>query len=105
MITITVFERHGEVAGFDCSGHAEYDDPGKDIVCASVSVLTINTVNSLEMITRDDVEASEVSGHLICNFRSQLSEGGRVLVDSMLLGISQIQKQYPSYIRMKRREV
>ncbi len=105
MITITVFEKNGEPTGFDCVGHAEYEDPGKDIVCASVSVLTINTVNALLEITGDDIEASDPSGHLTCTFRSSLSESGKVLLDAMLLGLSQIQKQYPSYIRMKRREV
>ena len=29
------------------SGHANYDDYGKDIVCASVSSLVISTVNAI----------------------------------------------------------
>ena len=52
MIEVTVYKtmRH-EYAGFDMSGHAGYDDIGKDIVCAAVSVLVINTLNSIERFT------------------------------------------------------
>ena len=51
MIEVTVYKtmRH-EYAGFDMSGHAGYDDIGKDIVCAAVSVLVINTLNSIEVL-------------------------------------------------------
>ena len=53
MIEVTVYKtmRH-EYAGFDMSGHAGYDDIGKDIVCAAVSVLVINTLNSIEGVLR-----------------------------------------------------
>ena len=48
MITVTFHKtKAGEYKDFLCSGHAGYDDYGKDIVCASVSVLVINTINSL----------------------------------------------------------
>ena len=29
------------------SGHANYDDKGKDIVCASVSSIVITTINAI----------------------------------------------------------
>ena len=34
-------------------GHADYDDYGKDIVCASVSSIVITTVNAKLEIDRD----------------------------------------------------
>ena len=36
-------------------GHADYDDYGKDIVCASVSSIVITTVNAILEIDRDAV--------------------------------------------------
>ena len=35
---------HHVYTGFDVSGHAEFSDPGKDVVCAAVSMLVINTM-------------------------------------------------------------
>ena len=38
MIQITIFQNDkNECMGFQTSGHAEYSEPGQDIVCAAVS--------------------------------------------------------------------
>ena len=37
----------------EVKGHAGYDEYGKDIVCAAVSVLTVNMANSVEKFTDD----------------------------------------------------
>ena len=40
-------------------GHADFDTLGKDIVCAGVSALVLNTINSIETF-RDDEFTCEV---------------------------------------------
>ena len=97
MTTITFHKtKSGEYTGFTCSGHAGFDDYGKDIVCASISVLIINTINSLEEIVHErmSVKTDEQDGYIACEFKGALKEGSKVLVDSLVLGISQIAKQY-----------
>ena len=87
----------GEYIGFTCDGHAGFADYGEDIVCASISVLVINTINSLEEITgeRMYVESNEDAGIIRCRFVNQpLKETSRALMDSLVLGLSQIEKQY-----------
>ena len=37
--------------GFSIKGHAGYAEHGQDIICAAVSVLAQNTVNSIEQFT------------------------------------------------------
>jgi len=37
MITAVFYKKSGLYSGFRVSGHAEYADPGEDIVCASVT--------------------------------------------------------------------
>ena len=50
MITISIYKNaEGIYNGFKVLGHAGFDDKGKDIVCAAVSVLVINTINSIEI--------------------------------------------------------
>ena len=91
MIEITVTRRDGVYTGIESAGHAGYAEPGEDIVCAAVSVLLTNTVNSIELLTDDtigDEEAAE--GFLRCTFPEGLSEKGTLLMDSMLLGLKQI---------------
>ena len=52
MITVKI-ERgdSGRIRKFTVTGHAGYDDPGKDIVCAGVSAVTVGAVNAIEKLT------------------------------------------------------
>jgi hypothetical protein len=98
MTEITFYKtKTGEFRSFTCKGHAGYADYGRDIVCASVSVLVINTVNSLEELCgeRMEVVSDEDKGMIRCSFLNQvLQENSRVLMDSLVLGLTQIEKQY-----------
>ena len=109
MITVTFHKtKAGEYKDFLCSGHAGYDDYGKDIVCASVSVLVINTINSLDELVQEKiaVDADEETGIIHCQFRAPLQEKSKVLVDSLVLGLSQIAKQYgEKYCKLNFEEV
>ena len=99
----------GEYQGFTCDGNAGYANYCEDIVCASVSVLVINTINSLEEITAEkmNVETDEDSGVIRCRFVDRpLKETSRVLVDSLVLGLTQIEKQYgKNYCKLTFEEV
>ena len=54
MISVTVYkDKNNHYTGFRCDGHAEYAEPGEDIVCSAVSVLTLNTCNAIEALTED----------------------------------------------------
>ena len=54
MTYITFYQdSDGVVTGFDTSGHAGYAKQGEDIICAAISALVINAVNSIEEFTED----------------------------------------------------
>ena len=58
MIKVTIYQSsEGEILGFAIQGHAGYAESGSDIVCAAVSVLAQNTVNSIEQFTQDGFSA------------------------------------------------
>ena len=109
MTSITFHKtKAGEYRDFICSGHAGFDRYGKDIVCASISVLVINTINSLEEIVHEriTVETDETRGLIVCKFEGSLQETSKVLVDSLVLGLSQIATQYgEKYCRLEFEEV
>ena len=110
MIRVTIYRtsRH-EYTGFDMSGHAEYDDPGKDIVCAAVSALVINAVNSIERFTDDETSciSDEETGRIEFRFSRIPSHDASLLLDSMVLGLEQIEdsSEYEPYIDMIFKEV
>ena len=56
MIKVTVYKTvNHDYAGLDVLGHAGYSEAGSDVVCAAVSVLVINTLNSIERFTSDKI--------------------------------------------------
>ena len=106
MITITVKKRNGNYLEFVSKGHAGYAEEGQDIVCAAVSVLVINTVNSLETFTDDQFDVQEKDGFVSIHFRNDLSERVMLLMDSLLLGLTEIAGSYNNrYLTVKVKEV
>jgi len=91
MIQALVFQSGGAYRGFRVTGHAGYDAEGQDILCAAVSVLSVNAVNSIETLTSDPVESLEEDGYLECRFPEGLSAEGTLLFESWLLGMRQIE--------------
>lgn len=80
-------------------GHSGYAPNGKDIVCAAVSTLVCTLVNSLDALARDKIEYRISDGTGIIRY-GDLSEAGKLLVDSFFIGISAISEQYPEHVRI-----
>ena len=108
MISVVITKRDNDYVGVTVDGHAGFAEAGQDIVCAAVSVLVINTFNSIERFTEDafTVEALEDGGHMIMSFPEALSDKSKLLLDSMILGLDEIQKQYgDEYLSLLYKEV
>ena len=97
MTQITIYRNQNrEVDRFTCTGHAGYAASGEDIVCASISVLVINTINSIETFTSTAFvcEADEETGDIDYRFTEEISPDASLLVESMILGLKEIQNDY-----------
>ena len=86
------YDESGCPTAFMCDGHAGFARSGRDVVCAAVSVLTINTVNSVESFTDDafELETNEKRGYMKFSFKNEPSDEGRLLLKSLELGIKGI---------------
>ncbi len=106
MIKVTVYKDSEGYTGFKSEGHAGYAQEGYDIICAAVSVLTVNTVNSIESFTSDTFHVKQKDGYVECRFDLPLSREAVLLMDSMILGLQEIEKDYGrEYIRVIFKEV
>ncbi len=109
MIHVTVLKnQNGKYIGFNCIGHAGFADAGKDIVCAGVSSLVINTVNSISVLTKErfDMDTDEICGRISLRFCGPCGHDAGLLMESMILGLQGIKKQYGSgYITLDFKEV
>ena len=95
MITIEIRKSGNEYIGFSSKGHAGYAEEGYDIICAAVSVLTVNTINSIEKFTDDAFKAEAADGMVRWKFTEiPLSKEANLLMDSLVLGLKDIQENY-----------
>lgn len=85
--------------GIMISGHAGYAPTGSDIVCAGVTALTQELIRSMEGLTDDRIETDIGSGMASIQY-GDLSEKGRLLIDSFFIGICMIAEEFPDYVRI-----
>lgn len=107
LITISK-DQNGSYKKLICKGHSGFAKAGKDIVCASVSVLVINTINALEDLGNESFEtiSNEEDGFIRCDFPYPLHENSIFLLDAMVYGLLNIQIEYGNkYLQVKFEEV
>ncbi len=115
IMTTIIIRRNSENSyrGFTCMGHAGYakrrlfcTEP--DILCAAISVLVISTVNSLEELAGEELSVSqnEETGFLKCDFLKPLHENSVILMDSMVMSLQKLSKEYGNkYLQVNFEEV
>lgn len=86
--------------GIQISGHANYAETGKDIVCAGVTTLTQTLIGSIEGLTKDKIEYEISPGRAGMHY-GDLSEEGKLLVDSFFIGVCQIANEFPDHVRIE----
>ena len=94
--------------GFRSEGHADFDDEGRDIICAAVSVLELNLANSVAEFTdaRFSCQIGEDTGTFEFLLADREDEKAALLLDSCLLGLEAVQQQYGSnYLQITDQEV
>ena len=93
MIKVDVKKVNNEITNIHISGHSEYDEFGKDIVCASVSSIVITSVNSIKF--------KQESGNVIINIIKH-TKNTDILINNMLELLENLEKQYKNNIKINK---
>ena len=108
MINVIVFkDDNGLIEGFSLKGHAEFAEYGSDIVCSAVSMLTINTLNSISEFTSDTFtyQEDEQSGAMEFHMVSS-GQQSQLLLKALLLGLDTVRNEYgKKYIDLKESQI
>ena len=109
MTNITIFrDKNQNVLGFECIGHAGFAGFGQDVVCAGISILVQNTINSIQTYTEEgfSCEADEKSGDIRFHFSDVPEHDAALLINSMILGLQGIQSSYgKKFLKLHFKEV
>jgi uncharacterized protein YsxB (DUF464 family) len=106
MITIKIVRNvEKAIIRFSVSGHAFYDDPGKDIVCAGVSAVTIGAVNAIEKLTGLEPRATSKSGLLKAEAPRSTdpirNDQVQLLLEGMVAALESIVETYGKFVIIK----
>ena len=82
------------------SGHAMYDEYGKDIVCSSVISIVTTTVNGIIEIDKDYLTVEEIKDGMIITILKKDKICDK-LIKNMLDLLSELEISYPENIKVK----
>ncbi|MGB4588694.1 MAG: ribosomal-processing cysteine protease Prp [Clostridiaceae bacterium] len=110
MIEVRFLRKSGNLVAFTYNGHADFDDYGKDIVCAAVTAQCMMVYNGLDevMKIKNRIDMDNEGGYLSVSIdSSSLKEkkDAQVLMETLLLGIKAIELQYGKFIKLIEEEV
>ena len=81
-------------------GHSGYAEEGFDIVCASVSSISITTVNALLSIDEGCIEYVEKDGYLNIKIK-KYNEVIDKLINNMIDLLKELENEYKKYIEIR----
>ena len=98
MISVNVSFMGKDVKSLTVSGHANYDEYGKDIVCAGVSAIVTGGINALE---------SEIDNIKVINEDNKLgveiinsNDKIQIILNTILVQLQTIENSYKKYIKI-----
>ena len=100
MIKVTLYQKDNHVYRLHYEGHAGYAEHGSDIVCAAVSMLTLNTLN-IEKFTDEPIKQlaySEEKGLIDVEFprrkSGEFEPEAELLIRTLILGLIDTKEMY-----------
>jgi len=101
MITVRLRKNvKDQVYAFDILDH------GRGVVCAAVSVLSLNTVNAIEILTEEkftcdyDQAGGRLQFALAAGASGDCGHDALLLIDAMVMGLRGIQEEYAKQIEI-----
>ena len=96
MIEVRIFLSENRVKGLEVSGHSGLSEPGTDILCAAVSVLTENLGEAVTTLLKKKPEIKKSKGFygLYLN-DNDTDTSTELLFLSAILGLRNLSEQYP----------
>ncbi len=104
MIQVVVYQKESGITKISVSGHAYYDEPGKDLVCASVSSIMTGLLNSfVELDIQGYSYLLQDNPALVELETKNPTIEGNLMCQVGLIQLKTIHEVYPQYIQINYR--
>jgi hypothetical protein len=87
----------------EVTGHAGFDESGKDIVCASVSSIIYTTVNGIFNIDQNAIKFTDNNDLIKIEIKNQ-NNIIDILIKNMIDLLENLEEQYPKNIKILKGE-
>lgn len=101
MTKVIFYQKNEHVYRFTAEGHAGFAEHGEDVVCAAISMLTINTLNAIEAYTDEPIKVlciNQKKGVIDVEFprrkAGEYAPEAELLIKSMILGLETVKEMY-----------
>ena len=109
MIRISVKrDKRNRIVEYRVTGHAGYDEYGRDVVCSAVSAIAQAAIIGLVKVAGIEAEYSIDGGDLYCavpHLEGQRRREADLLLDTMFYTLESIRDGYPGNILISETEV
>ena len=101
MIKVSYEVKDDLYVSLNVSGHANYDDIGKDLICASVSSIVFGFMNALDNL-HEDVEIKQLTNSITITNHSN-SEVIQNYFELVMIQLKTIEESYGDFIQVERK--
>lgn len=103
MIKVVVKQNNSNYKKINISGHSNYDDYGKDIVCASISSILVTTVNAILEINETAIKYQD-NGRIVTIDILKNNDIVNKLLNNMLNLFEELSRDYKDCIKINKEE-
>ena len=104
MIKVEIFKNgEGKISGYEVTGHSGTAARGEDIVCAGVSALAQTALLGIGKHLHRETDYEVASGKLSMKLKGAPDDLTEAVLQSMLLGLREIEKLAPKAVRINER--
>lgn len=100
MIKIQINKTNNKYSSLIVSGHSNYDEHGKDIVCAGVSAIVTGGLNALAIENKNKISYRVEDGYVNVDVLDIENNNLQKIMDVIIIQLKTIEESYKKYIKI-----
>lgn len=100
MIKIQINKTNNKYSSLIVSGHSNYDEHGKDIVCAGVSAIVTGGLNALAIENKNKISYRVEDGYVNVDVLDIENDNLQKIMDVIIIQLKTIEESYKKYIKI-----
>ena len=100
MIKVSIEKNNTKIVSLEVSGHSNYDEKGKDIVCAGVSAIVVGGLNALLNEDKTSIDYKCKEGYAYVFVKNIDNVNINMILDVITTQLYTIEESYPKFIKI-----